>query len=506
LLPLTVLLALVLGAVAGEPVAPVAAPKATTPTTPAVVTAAVAKPVALVLIDDQTDEHRATYFKRALATARAQGVGTVVVHITSPGGPIGPSEDMAEAALAAARSGMRMVCFVERGAWSGGALLAYAHQEVYLTTSGKIGDIGVIYFTQEGKVEYAPEKFESPMRALLRQLAEANGWNPAKLQKMTARNQELYRFDLPSGQAFVLEGDLAVWLKDHPEAKPEGKVLVKGKDVLLSYTGREAVAEGMATALVQDLDAVLAKVGTTRASLIDLAPTSSERLSWKLAPWASALIGLAVLFLFLEFKMPSGVFLALAIASGALFFVCQYYLELAGNLELVMVVVGTALIIAEIFWLPTSGIVGFAGLAVAVTGLVMAFMPDDVQFSPSLDGWGTALGSAIAQSGLALVIIAVGLVVFIRALPRSRLLARIAANAEITATSAGDAELHASELIGRRALCRTELRPTGFIDCAGRELSAITEHGEMLAAGSSVEIVGMRFGEAVVRPAPGATT
>jgi len=54
--------------------------------------------------------------------------------------------------------------------------------------------------------------------------------------------------------------------------------------------------------------------------------------------------------------------------------------------------------------------------------------------------------------------------------------------------------------VGSRAVARSDLSPNGSIVLAGREINAEAQHGEFIKAGTVVEIVGMRFGEAIVRP------
>ena len=80
----------------------------------------------------------------------------------------------------------------------------------------------------------------------------------------------------------------------------------------------------------------------------------------------------------------------------------------------------------------------------------------------------------------------------------------ISATAEITATSAGAMELTGT-LIGRAAVARTDLRPSGFITVDGQDVAATSEHGAYVQAGTAVEVIALRFGEAVVRPRPGAS-
>jgi membrane-bound serine protease (ClpP class) len=340
------------------------------------------------------------------------------------------------------------------------------------------------------------------VRALLRQAGQHNGWDQAKLQKMTARNQELWRFTMPDGtRKFVIEDGLPVFLAEHPGVTKEQGVLISGHDRLLTYTATEAVAEGMATALVKDIDEVYRLLGVEPSQVRSFAPSANERFAEVLGGWAPLLAGLAVLCLILEFKMPTGgLFLIGAGICGGLFLICQYWLGLSGMPELLLIGAGIALLALEIFVVPSGGLLAIAGLAAIATGLVLAFVPDGIQFQPSTEGWGAALWHAFAQSVLALVVLTIGLVVIIAKLSRAKTAMTAGGAAVIDATAAGAVEASAASLVGSRVRARTALRPSGYVTVAGADVAATVEHGALVEAGSEVEVVEARFGELVVRP------
>lgn len=507
---MTLLLAALLGGGEGTPPT---LPAEATPTPP-VAAAPRAGTVAVIRLHEEIDARRAKYLERAYAEARAAKATAVVLHIETDGGEVGAARDMVDTVLRAAQDETwkpLTVAFIDGRAYSAGALIAYSHRQVWLTEPSSIGDIGVIMVTRDPetgapKIEYAPEKFETVIRTLLRKCASINGWDAAKLQKMTARNQELYRFTLPDGsRRFVLEDDLGRWLAEHPDVDPKDKVLISGKDRLLTYHGKEAIDEGMATGMCRDLADCIARLGYVPEQVARIQPTRTEEISWALAPYASMLAGLAVLFLFLEMKTPGvGIWAVLAGVCGVGFFLCQYYAEMAAYPEIIAVLLGIALVALEFFLLPTGGALAGMGLLLGLGGLIWAFMPDSIQWSPSAEGWSGALGSALRDSILALVMIAVGALVFIRVLPNSRFMRRLAVTSEISGTSAS-AEDAAATLIGRRARCRTDLHPAGFVEVDGREVSAQATEGRWIAAGTVVEIVDQRLGEVIVQAAADAT-
>jgi membrane-bound ClpP family serine protease len=485
---------------AAEPVAP--EPRLVQDPVPASAPAPAAEGhrVAYIPIDGEIDEQRATYYKHAVAAAVAAHVDTVVVHLTTNGGLVSAGSDMMATAMGVAKPGPRMVAFIDHHSYSAGSLIAYGHDEIWLTERATLGDIGVIMQGSDGGITYGPEKIETVVRTLLRGAAQNKGWNEAKLVKMTARNQDLYRFDGKAGPVFVLEDDLPRFLADHPDVDGSSKVVLLGHDRLLSYTAHDAVQEHMATGMVAGLDALYAHFGTTSAQVLDLSPSRTEEIAWKLAGFAPMLAAAAVFFLVMEFKAPGvGLWLALAAICGAGFFVCQYYQDLAGSVELILLVLGVLAVMTELLFFPTGGWLALLGVAMGATGLVLSFMPDIDQFNPSSPAWGGELLSALLHSSLALVAMIAGAVFIVIALPNLAVMHRLAATAEIGGTSAGEAERHAAQLVGRRVTVRTALSPGGFVVVDGRDLGASSEHGEYVAVGTTVEIVAMRYGEAVVR-------
>ena len=214
------LIASAIGAADSTP-SPTPTPTVEAAASAATVTASTAKRIAYIEIDGEIDPAMSRYYRRAMDEAVKAKVDAVVVHLTTPGGRVDSAEEMVKAALSVPKDGPLTVAFVDNQSYSAGSLIAFAHRRIYLTEVATIGDIGVIFIGADGKMEYAPEKGETVVRALLRSVAQKNGWNEAKLLKMTARNQELYRFDLKAGPTWVIEDDLPRFLADHPDVKTE---------------------------------------------------------------------------------------------------------------------------------------------------------------------------------------------------------------------------------------------------------------------------------------------
>ncbi len=487
--------------------------------------------VGYVRIEGVIDRLQSRYLARALADARAAGLGTVVLHLDTDGGQVHYAREMFRAVLAAGKApagrepasaapggesetgateqgsdtadpdGPRMIAFVDFRALSAGAMIAYAHHEIYLTEGASIGDIGVIYRGPDGKIEYAPEKIETVVRTLLAQAAEQRGWPRGPLLKMTARNQSLYRVTPPGGETiYVIEDDLAAWLADHPEVDredPAQVVVYRGHDRLLTLTGREAVALGMATGLADDLPALYTQLGIDPDAILDLRPGAAERTAAWLAGVAPFLMGLALLLLFFEINTPGvGIWALLAAVFGSLFLFAQYYLDLVEHFEVALLVLGLALIAVEVLVLPLGGLFAIGGALCLLAGAVLAFLPNELDLVPSDPNFQDALFDAALQGGLALAVAGGGVLLLVKVLPHAaRLKSRLTVEAEISGTSGGAGP----SLVGRTGRAEGMLRPAGTVVIGRAHHSARAEHGTWIAAGEPVEVVAAELGELVVR-------
>lgn len=482
--------------------------------------------VGYLRIEGAIDRLQARYLARALEDARAARLDTLVVHLDTDGGEVKYAREMfravleaeweTDAARADATPRPRLIAFVDFRALSAGAMIAYAHHELHLTQGASIGDIGVIYQRSDGTIEYAPEKMETVVRTLLVHAAEQRGWPRGLLLKMIARNQNLYRITPPGGGGevvYVIEDEFPAWLAAHPEIDPDdtAQVLVyRGHDRLLTLTGSEAVALGMATSLVEDLDALYAKLGIAPDTVLDLQLHSSERTAAWLAGIAPLLMGLAILFLFFEVRTPGvGLWALLGAIFGGLFLFAQFFLELVTYYEVLLLVAGVALIALEFLLLPTGGIIAIAGGLMVLTGMVLSFLPNELDFAPDDPAFRDAMMDAVVSGLVSLAVTGVGAIVLFRLLARATRLRRLfTVEAEIGGTS--ETDLHGTgpgatpplPPPGATGHAFRPLHPSGTVVIDGHHHNARAEHGAWIGEGEPILVVATELGELIVRPHP----
>ena len=462
--------------------------------------------IAYANIDGPIDRVRRTYLERVIEHARERRMDTLIVHIDTDGGDVLNAREMFKLVLDQAHDGPRMIAYVDYRAISAGALIAYAHDQVWVSQTASIGDIGVIYRSPEGEIKYAPEKIETVMRTLLAQAAEQRGWPRALLLKMTARNQKLYQVTLADGATqYVIEDDFAEFLSRHRDVDPEDKrqvVVLRGEDRLLTLTGREALEYGMASGIARDLANLYAQLGIDASAVEDMTPGTAEIAASWLAGIAPLLAGLAVLFVLFELKTPGvGVWAMLAAICAGLFLLSQYALNLAAHHEVALIVAGLVLLLADLLFGVAGGLFAIGGGTLVFAGLVLTFLPNEFDWDFSDPRFLDALASAGLSGLISVVIVIAGLTAFAVLLPRLGVRHRLALESEVGGTSA-DGALVAPALLGRTGVTRDALHPGGTVVIDGESLGARAEHGHWIAAGARIEVVAVEFGEVVVRAAP----
>ncbi|NIR41146.1 MAG: hypothetical protein GWN79_25350, partial [Actinobacteria bacterium] len=183
-----------------------------------------------------------------------------------------------------------------------------------------------------------------------------------------------------------------------------------------------------------------------------------------------------------------------------LFLIAQYALDLANNIEVVLIAAGLAAVLVEVLTMVSGGLLAILGALLALAGLTMAFVPNEFEFDPSDGRYLSALADAATSTLVAVGVLAVGLVAAIFLLPRSPMLGRLANRAEVTATSRSRRPSAASRLVGMRGVAAERLSPAGVVIVAGESRTASTEHGVFVEEGTEVVVVRAAFGELVVRP------
>ncbi|MGQ0561234.1 MAG: NfeD family protein [Gemmatimonadota bacterium] len=399
----------------------------------------------------------APFIARAIREAEAAGAKAIVLDIETPGGRVDAAQQIVNA-IKEAR--VPVYAFVNRRAFSAGAMIALAADEIYMRPGSVIGAATPI----TGDGQKASEKIVSAMRSEMRALAEARGLDPRVAEAMVDESIEI-----PG-------------------------IVEKGK--LLTLTTAEAVRIGYARQ-VADWTALMAELHTIGA------PVHNARVNWAeglvrffthplVAPM---LLSLGFLGLLIELKTPAfglaGVFGAVCLG---LFFGSHYLVGLAGWEELMLLVAGIALVGVEMFVLPGFGAAGIAGI-LAILGSVYLSLVSHLSSEADMSQAAGVLSAAI-------LIVILGAWALLRTLPRSgRFMRSGVMLGKATDRTAGYiSNPIRAELVGATGVALTDLRPSGAAQFGDERVDVIAD-STFIGAGTPVRIVRSEGYRHIVIPA-----
>jgi membrane-bound serine protease (ClpP class) len=387
----------------------------------------------------------APFIERGLREAAANDAAAVILDIDTPGGRVDAAQQIVDAIK---ESAVPVHAFVNRRAFSAGAMIALAASSIRMVPGAVIGAATPV--TGEGAK--APEKIVSAMRSEMRALAEARGVDPRVAEAM-------------------VDEDIAI-----------DDVVESGK--LLTLTTEEAVRLGYAEP-VADLDALLAQLNARGGEVHEMRTNWAESLVRFLTHPAVAplLLSLGMLGLIIEIKTPSfGMAGAAGLTMLALFFGSRFLIGLAGMEELLLLGGGLILLAVEAFVLPGFGIAGVIGLLALGSSLFMAMLPAHATAADV----GTA-AAVLSVAGIVVVLIGWAL---LRHLPRSGRFVRSGLMlSESTARETGYSSASVRpELVGASGIAVTDLRPSG-VARVGEERLDVEAESSWISAGTPVRVI-----------------
>ena len=387
----------------------------------------------------------APFIERSIREAEEAGADAVVLDIETPGGRVDAAQRIANALEDAP---LPVYAYVNRRAYSAGALIALATQRVYMRQGGVMGAATPV--TGEG--EKAPEKIVSAMRSEMRALAEQRGLDPRVAEAMVDEDIEI-----------------------------EG-VVERGR--LLTLTTAEAVALNYAVA-VEDWDGLLEEIGFPDARTVSTDENWAEQLVrfFTHPIVAPFLLTIGFLGLIIEIKTAGFGLAGLAgLISLGLFFGAHMIVGLAGWEEVILLVVGLALILVEVLIVPGFGFVGLGGILAVLASIYLSL----IGHLPTAEEYSQA-ALVLSVTGIALL---GGAWALLRALPRSNRLARsgVLLRDELDRETGYLSAPERRELLGAVGVAATDLRPAGAGLFGEERLDVVAEAG-FIPAGTRITII-----------------
>ncbi len=296
--------------------------------------------------------------QKAFQEAEDMGAQYIIIHMNTYGGLVDAADSIRTKIL---NSKIPVFVFIDDNAASAGALIAIACNSIYMRPGSKIGAATVV--NQTGEV--VPDKFQSYMRATMRSTAEAHGKDTLVVENDTIIK---WKRDPKIAEAMV---DPSIFI---PGVVDTGKVL--------TFTAEEAVVNGYCEGLINNISELLEKEGIEMYELAEFKTTPIDKIiSFLLNPIIHGLLIMIIIGgLYFELQTPGIGFPLAAAATAAILYFAPLYLEgIAQNWEMIIFVLGIALLLVEIFAIPGFGIAGASGIILIITGLTLA-MVDNIVF------------------------------------------------------------------------------------------------------------------------------
>jgi membrane-bound serine protease (ClpP class) len=429
--------------------------------------------VYVVQIRGEIDLGVAPYLARVLDQAKQDNARAVILEIDTPGGRLDAVLQMRDAILG---SPVRTIAFVNRNAFSAGALVAIAANEIYMAPGAVIGAATPV----TGSGEVAGEKAISAVRSTFKSTAELRGRDPRVAEAMVDPSVEI--------EGLVTAGQL------------------------LTLTTTEARTWGYADGVAGNRQELLQAAVLSGAAVQETSPTLAENVVRFLTNPAVASLLIAAGFLLIVVDLLGGG-IGLASAAGlgllAVFFWGHMLVGLAGWEGVALVLLGLILLGLEVFVIPGFGVAGVLGLAAFVGGLFLSLIGGDIVTNEDLI-------RAASTVGFALLAMLAGGALLLWLLPKTARFEGLVLRARLGVPEAPARSARGSRqstppspvratpstgptsLVGATGVALSDLRPGGFARIGGERVDVVTQ-GDYISAGEPIEIIGDEGYRRVVR-------
>lgn len=442
----------------------------------------VARKVYVIPVREEIGTSLVFLIRRGVKQAIEDRAELLVLDMETNGGRVDKTEEIIQ--ILGQFPGKTMT-YVNRKAFSAGAFISFATQQIFMAPEAVIGAAAPIMVGAGGGVEKMPDSAEAKMisacAALVRASAEKNGHNVDVAEAMVRRTKEL----VVDGEVLNQSGELLTLTSRGAEKRygnPPKPLLSAG-----TYPTLEDLLKG---------------TGYGSHERVVVEPTGWEQVGSFLGSQAvsSILLIIGVIGIYLEFKAP-GLSLP-GIVGGvafALYFLGGYLSGLSGAGWVVVFFLGLGLVVVEFFFFPGTLVIGLAGAALMLLAVIMAVVdayPRPGGLWPSFPA-GDVLLRPLNTLLLATLGAIFGVLALARILPRTSFYRAAAAHAG----SGSMTEMHISQrraqLLGQEGVTLTVLRPGGKVQIDKESCDALSR-GEMLEKGERVKVVGFSGMEVIV--------
>lgn len=406
--------------------------------------------VFVLSIKGEIETGLAKYVKRSLSIAQQKGARAVIVEIDTFGGRADSAIKIRDLLLA---QDFPVYAFIHNRAWSAGALIALAADQIFMAPGSSIGAAEPRVGTLSSTI--SDEKVVSAFRSEFESTAERTKRDPEIAAAMVDS-----RVEIPG-------------------------LVERGQ--LLSLSAEKALNLNFIDGIKNSIFEILEKNDLIESKTIQIELNWGEKLSrFVTHPFVSPLIlTLGILGLVIEIFTPGwGVGGSIGLFSLTLYFAGHIMAGVAGWEAVALFIIGLVLILLEIFVIPGIGITGVLGFLGLVTGILLA-------------------ATSVKQAVISLLVaftstILIAFFVF-RYFKGGKSWDQLILNLKQDQQSGYIAHKDVNSYLGKIGLTITPLRPAGTARFDEHLLDVISE-GNFVEKNIQVRIIRVEGGKIIVRP------
>lgn len=403
-------------------------------------------------VDGEINQTSFLYLKFGFKNSQQSDIESIILELNTFGGSLSSADNIRQLLLDSKKP---IYCLVNKNAASAGALIALASDSIYMIQGSSIGAATVV---NGYSGEVMSEKYQSYMRSLMRNTAEARNRNPKIAESFVESldsNNKTSVVSLTANEAF--------------EAKICDKVFNNYEDFQANFQKNK-------------------NVETFELSFFEKIYIFLNQ-SWV----STILIIVIIVCTWLEIQSPGlGLPIVVAVIAGFLYVFSHYLSGLLEFWEIGIFIVGIILLMLEIFVIPGFGIVGIAGIALVLGGILLAMLPNK--------GFNFELISSkefyeISLYFFLILVLTIVLVIFItKMILKSKKFKKISLSDQSIEPIKSDFE----HLLGAVGVAYTDLKTSGKIKIENQLFDAISSEG-FIQMNEEIVVEKIAMGQLVVK-------
>jgi membrane-bound serine protease (ClpP class) len=451
------------------------------------------KRVAIIPINDggsMIDMPLAGFIRRQIEKAKQRKVDLIVFEVETWGGRLDSADRITD--YIAGTELIPTVAYVQK-AISAGAVVSIACKSVYMVEGSNIGS--ALPVDLAGKP--GGRKVISTVRGKMKSLAEKNAYPYRLVEPMVDPDIELVECRV-DGELRLLYREEVQQERERAERDRhhfEEARVVCGKGDILNLSAGDAQKYGLSKGTLKGYDDLWSVFGYEKPVLFRSEMNWPENLARFISsPYVcGVLMAIGGIALLIELVTPGfGLPGTIGLLCLGLALWSQYMVENANAMEILLFLIGFAMIAIELLALPGFGAIGVLGGVLVFVSLLLAYIPDASYFDSAFTepGWADTLWRRPLLTFLiALGGVAAGVFVLRKSLSLSGMVRRLTVTSEVQTEVPGapPADQRAG-LIGKTGRTLSPLRPAGTAEIEGEIVDVMTD-GEFLGADTAVRIV-----------------